>query len=107
MIEFVGHFHPLLVHLPIGILFIALLLQLLSSSNKYASFAPAISFILLFGSITAFASCITGFLLSISDDYNESMVNWHMWMGIAVAIFSLLMFLNEKYAFISINKKFM
>ena len=34
MTEFLGHFHPLLVHLPIGILLTAILLQWLSQKGK-------------------------------------------------------------------------
>ncbi len=59
--EFFAHFHPLLVHLPIGILLIGIALLWLSEKNKYASFKPAVPFILLCGAITALISCITGF----------------------------------------------
>ena len=103
-IEFFGHFHPLLVHLPIGILFIALILHWMSLKEKYASLRPALPVILLAGSVAAFASCITGYLLSISDDYDQSMVNWHMWMGIAVTLVSLMLYAKEKYPLFAINK---
>ena len=103
-IEFLGHFHPLLVHLPIGILFIALMLYWMSLKEKYASLRPALPVILLAGSIAAFASCITGYLLSISDDYDQSMVSWHMWMGIAVTLVSLMLYAKEKYPLFAINK---
>ena len=105
VIEFLGHFHPLLVHLPLGILLIGLVLQWMSRKNKYASLIPAIPVILLAGSFTAFASCITGYLLSISDDYDKSLVSWHMWMGIGVALFSLMLYAKEKNPAFAVNKK--
>ena len=105
IIEFLGHFHPLLVHLPLGILLIALVLQWMSRKNKYASLIPAIPVILLTGSCTAFASCITGYLLSISDDYDKSLVSWHMWMGIGVTLVSLVLYAKEKNPVFAINKK--
>ncbi|WP_301924092.1 c-type cytochrome domain-containing protein [Ferruginibacter sp.] len=105
VIEFLGHFHPLLVHLPLGILLIALLLQWMSRKSKYVSLIPAIPVILLAGSCTAFASCITGYLLSISDDYDKSLVSWHMWMGIGVALVSLMLYAKEKNPAFAINKK--
>jgi uncharacterized membrane protein len=104
IIEFIGHFHPLLVHLPIGFLFIALILQWMSRKSKYATLAPAIPIILLIGSWAAFASCITGYLLSISDDYNKSLVSWHMWMGIAVTLVSLMLYAKENNPAFFINK---
>ena len=104
IIEFIGHFHPLLVHLPIGILFIALILQWMSRKEKYASLAPAIPIILLVGCCAAFASCITGYMLSISDDYDASLVSWHMWMGIGVTMVSMMLYAKEKNPAFSINK---
>jgi mono/diheme cytochrome c family protein/uncharacterized membrane protein len=89
--EAIGRFHPVLVHLPIGILLVGLLLQWLSRKEKYAISADVIKIVLLCGSLTAVLSCITGFLLSGSGDYEESLVAWHMWMGIAVAAASLLL----------------
>ncbi len=46
MIELIGHFHPLLVHLPIGILMVALLLQWLAQKEKYAAVKHAVPIVL-------------------------------------------------------------
>lgn len=105
MIELIGHFHPLLVHLPIGILLVALLLQWLSQKSKYESFKHAVPLILLFGSITAFVSSITGYFLSISDDYDQSLVNWHMWMAIGVVLTSAILYTKEKNPKVDVPKK--
>ena len=94
--EFIGHFHPLLVHLPIGILLMGLLLQWLSRKEKYRQLQAAVPVTLLAGSVSALASCITGYLLSINDDYDKDLVSWHMWMGIGVALVSLLLYAKEK-----------
>ena len=105
LIEFLGHFHPLLVHLPIGILFIALVLHCMSRKNKYAVLNASVPVILLAGSVAAFASCITGYLLSISDDYDKSLVSWHMWMGIGVTLVSLMLYAKEKNPLFAIDKR--
>ncbi|WP_121356557.1 c-type cytochrome domain-containing protein [Flavisolibacter nicotianae] len=88
--EFIGRFHPVLVHLPIGILLIGILLQWLSAYPKYNVSEPVIKIVLLIGTFSAILSCITGFLLSGSGDYDDDLVSWHMWMGIGVAAASLL-----------------
>lgn len=103
--EFLGHFHPLLVHLPIGILLTALLMQWLSRKEKYASLKPAIPIVLLWGTIAALVSCITGYLLSISDDYDKDLVSWHMWMGIGVALVSLMLYAKERNPAFAIDKR--
>ena len=62
MIELFGHFHPVLVHLPIGILMTGLLLQWLARKEKYKSLELAVPIVLLVGIIGALVSCITGAL---------------------------------------------
>ncbi len=92
--EFIGHLHPALVHLPIGILLIALLLIRLSSKKKYNVSPQIINLVLLIGAVSAVLACITGYLLSLGDDYETSRVSWHMWMGIAVAFTSIVLYIR-------------
>lgn len=84
----------MLVHLPIGILLMGLLLQALSRYPKYAISHGVIKVVLLCGMFSALASCITGYLLSLSGEYDDSLVAWHMWMGICVALVSMLLFVK-------------
>lgn len=92
--EFIGHFHVALVHLPIGILLIALLLIWLSKKGKYKISHQIIKIVLLAGVFSALLSCITGYVLSTTDDYEKPLVIWHMWMGIGVAIVSMLLYMK-------------
>lgn len=87
--EFIGRFHPLLVHLPIGILLLALLLQWLARKEQYRLPHAVLKLIWLCGTFTALISCITGYLLSLNGEYDGDTVTVHMWMGIAVAATSL------------------
>ena len=89
--EFFGHFHPLLVHLPIGILLMALLLQWLSGKEQYKISPQVVKILLVCGMFSALLSCITGYVLSLSGDYDENVVSLHMWMGIAVALASMIL----------------
>ena len=95
--ELIGHFHPLLVHLPIGILLIAALFQLLALKPKYASMHAATSIALFWGMISAIVSCISGYLLSLSGDYDEELVETHMWFAIATASVSLIAYLFNRW----------
>src|SRR6187397_1915560 len=90
MTEFIGSFHPLLVHLPIGILLLAALFQLLSLKEKFQSLYSAISIGLFLGMLSAVASCISGLFLSITDDYDEALIFKHQWFGITVALISVV-----------------
>jgi len=90
IVEFIGHFHHVLVHLPIGVLLIAALFQLLSRKEKLQSLHVAVGIALFWGMISAIVSCISGFLLSRSDDYDESLISRHQWFGISVAVSSII-----------------
>lgn len=88
--EFIGNFHPVLVHLPIGILLFALLLEVLQKTKNHQSVAIVIPIAYLAGAIAAILSCATGWLLANTGEYNETTLNFHRWLGISVAILSLL-----------------
>jgi uncharacterized membrane protein len=103
--EFIGHFHPLLVHLPIGILLTGLLLLWLTRREKYKFIREAVPVVLFCGAIAAILSCITGLLLSASDDYDKNLAGWHQWMGISVAILSSLLFMKMRNPRIQVNEK--
>jgi len=95
--DFIAHFHPVLVHLPIGILLIAALFQLISRKEKFQSLSVAVGIALFWGMISAIVSCISGFLLSRSDDYDESLISKHQWFGISVAVTSIIAYyLSQK-----------
>lgn len=102
--EFIGHFHPVLVHLPIGILLFALVLQWLSGIKKYATLRPAVSIAYLLGFVGAVLSCITGLLLADDGGYDEDTLSLHKWMGITVAVVSLVGYLLSKKQISSIIK---
>lgn len=88
--EFIGRFHPVLVHLPIGILLLSVFFHLLGYKKGFEQLKPAIKISLFVGAVAAIASCISGWMLSGSGDYEEGLVSTHQWFGIAVALTSML-----------------
>ena len=90
VIALIGNFHPVLVHLPIGFLLLALLFQWLSGKEKYAGILPAVRIAFLLGMISAVLACITGWSLSSGGEYDEDTLDYHKWMGISVAVISLI-----------------
>ncbi len=90
MNQLIGHFHPLIVHLPIGILLLAIIFTFLAQKERYQGLKTAVPLSLLLGAFAATASCITGYLLSISGDYEGETVQNHQWFGIATAVLSFV-----------------
>ena len=95
--ELIGHLHPTLVHLPIGILLLASLFQLLALKPKYAALHAATNIALFWGVISAIVSCISGYLLSLSGDYDEALVDTHKWFAITTASVSLIAYLFNRW----------
>lgn len=98
MQEFFGRFHPVLVHLPIGILLVGCLLLLLALKPRFVNLKPAISLLLLLGAASAVASAISGYLLAGSGDYAPALVSQHQWFGITTAVVSLLLYFVNRRA---------
>ncbi|UPZ35042.1 hypothetical protein MUB18_13105 [Sphingobacterium sp. PCS056] len=96
LMNFTGRWHPVMVHLPIGMLVIACVLALFSRKENYKNIGPAISLSLLFGSVAAILACFTGYLLSLQGGYEQDTLNFHQWLGLAVAAISLFLYFLYK-----------
>ena len=84
--DFIGRFHPAIVHFPIGFLLIAAALEVGRRWGKIEVSEGSVTFILFWSAVTATIACIAGFLLSSGGGYDEDLLNSHMWKGIAVAV---------------------
>ena len=89
---FLGRFHPLLVHLPIGFLLLAAILELLSRifKSKFNNLDSAISISLFCGGLGAIGSAILGYLLSDGGGYEANTLFWHKWLGISLGFLSFI-----------------
>ena len=63
--------------------------------DRSIAVAPALAV----GAFFSILSCISGYLLSISDTYNEDIVFKHQWLGIATAITSIGCYIAHKKKF--------
>lgn len=89
---FFGRFHPLLVHLPIGILFLAFLFECLSFNENYKGLRKAVQPSLLWGLIFSVAAAVTGFFLRQEGGYEEVIADRHQNFGIATAVLCLIVY---------------
>ena len=96
MLEFIGHLHPVIVHLPIGILLLGVLMMVYEHYSKVDLQLP-ISFAFLVGSISAVLACLAGWILSNSGEYDTLLVQKHQWTGISTAVIGLLIYLLKQY----------
>jgi hypothetical protein len=87
-LQFLGRFHPLLVHLPIGLIALFPLLEFMGARRR--SLREAAGFVLQLALVTCFASILFGLLLAYGSGENGTTVTRHLRGAIALALELLL-----------------
>jgi uncharacterized membrane protein len=96
IMAFFGRFHPLLVHLPIGILFLGFLFECLSSGRQYKRLRKAVHPSLALGTVFAVAAAVTGFFLRKEGGYEENLADLHQNFGIATAVLAIAVYVLRR-----------
>ncbi len=86
--HYLGRYHPLVVHLPIGFLLMAALADLAAYGRPLRHLRRAVPFVLLLGFVSAVLACVLGWMLAGAGDYDAALLNNHKLSGIALAVFS-------------------
>ncbi len=102
MTYFIGHLHPLLVHLPIGILLFGILMMLYQQLTA-KDLNDAISLAFLVGAISALLACIAGWLLAQSGEYDDVLIQKHQWTGIATAVISFAIYFLQRFRWVMVS----
>jgi hypothetical protein len=93
LVLFIGRFHPVLVHLPIGGLILLGVLELLAKFTRFKDAAQCNHLILGLTAAASVAAASFGWMLSRGGGYDPQLLPWHMWTGFAVAAGCTLSFL--------------
>ncbi len=95
--HFLGHFHPLLVHIPIGVLLLAFILEFFVI-KKNAVYSFIIEITLLIGCIAGILSALLGWFLSDSGEYDVALLTRHQWLGISLCCTTFFLWGLKKFA---------
>ncbi|HSB92483.1 MAG TPA: DUF1549 domain-containing protein [Flavitalea sp.] len=87
--NFLGRFHPAIVHFPIGLLYIALLFEFLGRRKRSLQYASSIRLTVAIAAGSAVVAVIMGLMLSNSGDYSADALQLHQWTGIATMVLSI------------------
>jgi uncharacterized membrane protein len=101
IVRFIGHFHPVLLHLPIGV-FILIVLQEMGAifgKRRDGQVADIGMFPLFFGAASAILAVIAGFLLyQGTDDYaGNALAERHLWGGLVFAVAAVVTFILKAW----------
>ncbi|WP_242202323.1 DUF1592 domain-containing protein [Aestuariivivens insulae] len=78
---FLGRFHPLILHLPIGALMVLFLMEVIGMLRPKLNLDAACDILLWFTVLSIVPTVIIGFLLAYSGNYNDAMLQKHQWLG--------------------------
>ena len=105
LLNLIGRFHPLIIHLPIGFILIGLLIEI--NSQKFKSSNKILKFIFLWSSITCFISVLTGFLQYQNEGLLWESIQGHFISGIITLLLSIAFYfyLNKSKPFTALPRK--
>lgn len=87
---FIGRFHPMVLHFPVGVLVALILLEILGLFKPSEGLSLAGYLLLALGTHTAVIAVVMGLFLASEGGYNEETLFWHKWLGFGVAVTALL-----------------
>ena len=100
--ELIGRLHPLLVHLPIGIIILAFIMECASRMKKYEYIKPAIKFVLVIAMLSSAVAWFTGWIMPKEGDFDERLIGLHFWFAVSMSVATCIVYFlhttsNEKY----------
>ena len=91
ILNWLGRFHPVLVHLPIGILVAAVIFHWIAHrrpSWKGSAVLPTFYFL---GFLSAALAAFAGWMLAKEGGYQSDTIFWHRWIGVLLVIVSFVL----------------
>ena len=87
---FIGRHHILIVHIPIGLLCLAGVLEILAFSKRFSEFRRTALHVLWFGVLGSIAATLVGFVYMKADMTEGSSMTWHLWTGLGVVVAAIV-----------------
>lgn len=91
LVLFLGRFHPLAVHLPIGFIIALFLLEIVDLSVKSMKLHHATFVVAWLAAVSSVLSAAAGVLLSYGGEYGAELLARHLWTGTATGVLALWM----------------
>ena len=95
---FLGRHHPLILHLPVGLLAVIAFLEIFSWWRKVEIYDEAMYILCWIAALTSVGATFFGILLALPGGYNPELLSRHGWLGMAVAVAAIIaLYLKHHY----------
>src|SRR5215510_1801988 len=84
--QFIGRFHPLAVHLPIGLILLVPILELVGRHPRFPYLRQSADFVIGLATLSAIGAAAFGWCLARSGGYSGPLVTQHMWGGLFLSL---------------------
>lgn len=85
-LQFIGRFHPLLIHFPIALFLLVPILEIVGRSARFEYLRLSVNFVLTLAMLGATTAAILGWCLARSGGYSGRLITQHMWGGVLLSI---------------------
>jgi hypothetical protein len=89
-LHFVARFHVLIVHLPIGLIFLALIMEFLGYFTAFSHLRASLPFVLWLSFLSGIGATVVGYLLMTLEEFSGRALDLHLYFGLAVVVFTLV-----------------
>lgn len=102
--NFIGRFHPLILHIPIGSLIALLFLESVFFFSPKIEIGKASTLLLKFAAWSSIPTVLAGFLLAANGGYDDTTLNLHRNLGLATAAMSFWLLVLKDRSHLSSGK---
>lgn len=88
-LHFIARFHVLIVHLPIGLIFLALIMEFLGYFTAFSHLRASLPFVLWLSFLSGIGATVVGYLLMTLEDFSGRAMDLHLYFGLATVVFTL------------------
>jgi uncharacterized membrane protein len=85
-LQFIGRFHPLVVHFPIALFLLVPILEIAGRRPRFAYLRLSVNFVLGLATLGATTAATLGWCLARSGGYSGRLITQHMWGGVLLSI---------------------
>ena len=92
-LRWIGKFHPVSTHFPVGLMFAAVLAEMLGWATRRESWLQTVRFLVIIAALGGLSATVLGWINAYFSSYDKAagaLLWWHRWLGTGTAIWAVI-----------------